>query len=81
MGVRSSVRLAAMIFAIMVVSSNAGGQEPERPGGTAQTTLTPRNMTGVLTDRLKKSHLKAWESIMEIVLAKDGEGRPVHPAL
>jgi hypothetical protein len=81
MGIRSSVRLAAMFFAIMVISSNAGAQEPERPGGTAQTTLTPRKVTGVLTDRLKKSHLKAWESIMEIVLAKDGVGRPVHPAL
>ena len=81
MGIRHNVWLAAMFLAILVISSNAGAQEAERPGGTAQTTLTPGKVTGVLTDRLKKSQLKAWESIMEIVLAKDGEGRPVHPAL
>jgi hypothetical protein len=81
MGIRSSVRLAGMFFAIMAISSNAGAQAPERSGGTAQKTLTPTKVTGVLTDRLKKSHLKAWESIMEIVLAKDGEGRPAHPTL
>ena len=81
MGIIRNVWLAAVFFAILVISSNAGAQEPERPGGTAQTTLTPRKVAGVLTDRLKKSHLKAWESIMEIVLAKIGEGRPAHPVL
>ncbi len=81
MGIQRSVWLAAMFFAILVISSDAAAQEPERPGGTAQTTLTPRKVAGVLTDRLNKSHLKAWESIMEIVLAKDGEGRPAHPVL
>jgi len=81
MGIRHTVWLAAMFLAILMNPFNAGAQEAELPGGTAQTTLTPGKATGVLTDRLKKSHLKAWESIMKIVLAKDGEGRPLHPAL
>lgn len=81
MGIRHSVWLAAISLAILAISSKAGAQEAERLGSAAQKTLTPRKATGVRTDRLKKSHLKAWESIMEIVLAKDGEGRSVHPAL
>jgi len=70
-----------MFLAILVISSNARAQDPEPPGGTAQTTVSPGKVTGVLTDRLNKSQLKAWESIMAIVLVKDREGRPVHPAL
>ena len=81
MGTRHNFWLAAIIFAILVISTNAGAQEAQRPGGTAQTTLIPGKVTGVLTDRLRKSQLKAWESILQIVLAKDGEGGPVHPAL
>jgi hypothetical protein len=81
MGIRHYIWLAAMFLEILVISSDAGAQEAERPVGTAQTTLTPGKATGVLTDRLKKSQLKAWESIAEIVLAKDGEGRPVRPKL
>jgi len=81
MGIRYNVWLAAMVFAILVISSNAGAQEAKRPGAIAPTTLSPGKVTGVLTDRLTKSQLKIWESIMEIVLAKDGEGRPVHPIL
>ena len=81
MGIRHNVWLAAMIFVILVITSNARAQEAERPGGTAQKSLNPGKVTGVLTDRLTKSQLKAWKSIMEIVLAEDWEGRPLHPAL
>jgi len=81
MGIRRSVWLAAMVLAILAISSNASAQEAERPGAEAQTTVSPGKVTGVLTDRLNKSQLKAWVSIMEIVLARDGEGRPRHPAL
>jgi hypothetical protein len=80
MGIRNNVWLAAMTVAILVSSSNAGAQEAKRPGGTVQTTRNGK-VTGILTDRLTKSQLKAWKSILEIVQAEDGKGRPVHPAL
>jgi hypothetical protein len=81
MGTRHGVWLAVTFFAIMSISSNAGAQETDRPDGTRLKALSSGKMTGILTDRLTKSQLKAWESILEVVLAKDGEGRPVHPAL
>jgi hypothetical protein len=81
MGIIRNVWLAAVFFAILVIFSNAGAQEAERLGGTVRATLTPGKVTGIRTDRLKESQLRAWKSILEIVLAKDGEGHPVHPAL
>jgi hypothetical protein len=77
MGIRRNAWLAAMFASIMVTTSATRAQEAERHGRTVQRVLNP----GVLTDRLTKSQLKAWESIAEIVLAEDGEGRPVHPTL
>jgi hypothetical protein len=81
MGIRSSVRQAAMFASILMISSDAGAQNVEGLGGTVQRTLTPGETTGIQTDRLTKSQLKAWASILEVVLAKDGEGRPVCPTL
>ena len=81
MGIRRNAWLAAMFASIMVTTSAARAQEAERHGRTVQRVLNPGKVTGILTDRLTKSQLKAWESIVEIVLAEDGEGRPVHPTL
>jgi hypothetical protein len=81
MGIRHNVWQAAIFASILVIASSARAQEAERPGGTAQRALNRGKVTGVLTERLTKSQLKIWESIIEIVLAEDGEGRPVHPAL
>ena len=81
MGTRHGVWLAATFFAIMSISSNTGAQEADRPNGTRVKALSSGKMTGIPTDRLTKSQLKAWESILEIVLAKNREGHPVHPAL
>ena len=79
--IRPNLRPAAMVLAILMISSNAGAQQPEKRDGTEPTTLNPGKSSGILTDRLTKSQLKAWRSIIEIVLAKDGEGRPIHPKL
>ncbi len=81
MGIGRSVWLAAVTLVILVISFNARAQETERLGGTAQRALTPDKATGILTDRLTKAQHKAWESILEIVLAQDAEGRPQYPAL
>lgn len=81
MGIRYNFWQAAMFSSILVISSNAGAQEIERLGGSAHRALNPGKVTGIRTDRLTKSQLKTWESILEIVLAKDREGRPMHPVL
>ncbi len=81
MGIRRKFWQAAMFASILMTSSKAGAQEFERPGGTTQRTLAPGEAAGIQTDRLTKSQLKAWASILDVVLAKDGEGRPVRPAL
>ncbi len=81
MGTRCSVRQAAMLASILAIFSGAAAQEIERVSGTRQRALNPGKVSGILTDRLTKSQLKAWTSILEVVLARDGAGRPVRPAL
>ena len=36
---------------------------------------------GLRTDRLSRKHLQVWNRIVEIVMADDRDGRPLHPAL
>ncbi len=82
MGIRCSFRKAAMSACILMISSSAGAQEAGRGQGTAEGVPNAGKVTGgVLTDRLQESQLNAWESIMEIVLARDAQGRPAHPVL
>src|SRR5512136_674428 len=81
MGIRHNVWLAATIFATLATSSIAGAQDAERPDGTGLGVLNSGKVTGILTDRLTKSQIKSWKSILEIVLARGSEGRAVHPAL
>ena len=81
MMIRSNLRQVAMVLAILMNSFTAGAQEPERLGGQSNAFMNHGKVTGVLTDRLNKSQLRIWESIVGIVLAKDKEGRPTHPKL
>lgn len=81
MGTRHNVWPTAMMFAILMISSNARAQEAQRSAGKAPRALDPGKVTGILTDRLTKSQLKAWNSILEVVLAEDSEGRPLRPTL
>jgi hypothetical protein len=37
--------------------------------------------TGILTDRLTKSQLKAWKRILAVIFARDPQGRLLHPKL
>ncbi len=81
MDIRHSVWQAATFLTILLIFSNARAQEAEPPGRSVQTTLAHGKVTGIQTDRLTKRQLKAWASILEVVLAKDGEGRPERPTL
>jgi hypothetical protein len=81
MAIRRDFRLAATVMATVLMSSNAGAQETERRREAVSTTSEHKQATGILLDRLTKSHLKVWRSILEIVFAQDKEGRPVHPKL
>jgi hypothetical protein len=36
---------------------------------------------GLRTDRLSPNELRAWNKIVEIVMAEDGRGQPLHPTL
>ncbi len=81
MKIPGDLRLAATVVALLMIPSNAGAQVPQRRLERATATSEYEEVTGILTDRLTRSQLKAWESIMRIVLAKDKAGRPVHPKL
>jgi hypothetical protein len=81
MKVRSNLLQAANVLAILMVLSNASARQSEHINETPQATANPGAAGGILTDRLNKSQLRIWESIVEIVLAEDGEGRPAHPKL
>jgi hypothetical protein len=82
MTIQRDFRRAATVIAVLMMSSNAGAQGSQRRLNMASSTSeNHQEMTGILTDRLTKSQLKILGSIMEIVLAKDQGGRPVHPNL
>jgi hypothetical protein len=81
MMIRSNLRQAANVLAILMILSSASAQQSEQRNKTAQSTLNHGTAGGILTDRLNKSQLKIWESIVGIVLARDKEGRPTHPKL
>ncbi len=78
--IRSNLPLAATVLAILMNAFNAGAQQNDqrndpKPG------VDHERAGGILTDRLNKSQLKIWKSIVRLVLAKDDEGRPTHPKL
>ncbi len=79
MTIRPNLPLAATVLAILINAFNAGAEQPDRR--TDPEPGIDQEKGGILTDRLNKSQLKIWESIVRIVLAKDSEGRPTHPKL
>jgi hypothetical protein len=81
MTIRPDLWLAATVLVIAMISSNAGAQEPQRPGEATQAVPENEKATGILTDQLNKSQLKAWKSILAAVFARDPEGRLIHPKL
>ena len=81
MRIPHDLRLAATFVALLMISSNAGAQVSQRSLNPASQSSEHKEVTGILTDRLTKSKLRAWEAILRIVLAKDKDGRPVHPKL
>ncbi len=76
---RSILRTALLLAALMPITPNARAEVQPRNGSDHSGPI--ETASGIRTDRLTKSQLKAWESIMRIVLAKDKDGRPVHPKL
>jgi len=77
MGIWCEFWLVAAIIAILPVPSKAGDREPERRREPAEHGPT----TGFVLDRLTGRQLKIWGTIMEVVLAQDRQGRPLHPKL
>ena len=53
------------------------------PGTRTSTASTRRrrSQTGIDTCHLSRAHLRVWRSILDIVMAKDKEGRRLHPTL
>jgi hypothetical protein len=77
MAIRREFWLAAAATAILWIPSTTGACEPERrqaPPGQMQA-------TGIVLDRLTRHQLKIWSSIVEVVLAQDKQGQPLHPRL
>jgi hypothetical protein len=66
---RSRLRKAARVFlaAAFLVLAHGGA--------------TPIWAGGLRTDRLSRKDLRVWTRILEIVMAKDRDGRPLHPTL
>ena len=60
---------SGVVAAFMLAASSLAGEEAA-PG-----------TRGLRTDRLSRKHLQAWNRIVEIVMADDRDGRPLHPAL
>ena len=81
MAMRGVLGLAAIATTLVMMCSNAGARDPERRTRPAPIASEHDDVTGIRTDRLSKRQLKVWQSIMEIVLAKDKESRPAHPKL
>ena len=77
MAIRCGFWLVAAVIAILSVPCKAGDREPERRQEPAEQGQT----TGIVLDRLTGRQLKIWGTMMEVVLAQDKQGRPLHPKL
>lgn len=74
----SHITLKLIASTILALSLNCTC--PARELQQAQKDSAPA-LTGIVTDRLSRSQLRVWRSILEIVMARDKQGRQLHPTL
>jgi hypothetical protein len=77
-----SNHLLALVPSMALILSYVPRAEAEPPASQASLDLAPRGASGGLrTARLSRKHLKAWNKIVETVMAEDRHGQPLHPTL
>ncbi len=81
MAIRCNLWRAAMVLTVLLMPPKAGAQELVGSGEAALATAEHPQGTGILTDRLTKSRLKAWNAILTVVMARDQQGQLLHPKL
>lgn len=67
------------MIALITMRVSAQQAEIMPPGAIAEPGFT--QASGIVLTRLTKRQLKAWVSILEIVLARKTEGSPTYPVL
>ena len=81
MAPKSGFRGMALIAALLTTIPQAIGQQIVSPGNQNAPIAAPITPGGIRTDRLSPKQLREWNSIREIVFAKDRANRLLHPGL
>ena len=73
---------AACLRRILFADDDGRRTEAEPPASQASPDPAPRGKSGGFrADRLSRKHLRAWNKIVDIVMAEDRAGQPLHPTL
>jgi hypothetical protein len=81
MSIRRGSQLAGVVVVILLNCPGAGAQKTALHREQAATTSEHKDASGIVLDRLTARQLRVWESIMKIVVARDCDGKPLHPML
>jgi hypothetical protein len=81
MELRSSIKMMAAISILMSISGGVFASQSQDRAKTPSASAEQVKIAGILTDRLTRSDLRIWNSIRDIVFAKDKSGRIKHPKL
>jgi len=71
----------AAILVMLPVSIEASTRDSQSPSEAPIETAGQAKTAGILTDRLRGSRLRMWNSIQAVVFATDNSGRLKHPTL
>jgi len=78
---KSGFRSMALIAGFLTIIPQAIGQQLVSPGSPNAPIAVPDTRGGIRTDRLSHKQLRVWNSIREIVFAKDHANRLLHRRL
>lgn len=71
-----------LLFTAFLTTHSGVAASPLQPGNDSKEGASVSNpAVGLLTNRLSRSQLRAWESIQNIVFEKDRSGQLLHPTL
>jgi hypothetical protein len=78
---RLNLWIAILFTAFMTINSSMTAKSLPRQAAAEEDISGSELATGILTDRLSRSQLRAWDSIRHMVFEKDKSGQLLHPTL
>jgi len=81
MALRPNLKLMAAVLALLPASREAWAGQPQNMGETGAESSISCKADAIFTDRLRGSRLRMWNSVRELVFARNDSGRFRHPTL